>query len=444
MPRVRPKFVQGAGEACGGEYRHGFRLPRNGMGGNHASDKDAQLADEGTLGMGEAHCERLQRTGRSVKWPAPERHPTFAVGNVKPFEDEKMMEQLPGLDELTRMLQIPCPSGREQLMAAHLAKRLGDLGAEPRQDGQGNLWVDLPGREPGPGVAIASHTDEIAMVVCGIEADGTIRVQRSGGLYPFKLGEGPVVLVGEGEQVPAHLSFGSGHTSDPSDPVAQFNRGSKGITWEDCRLLTGLSSVELGARGVRVGTCAVPAASVRGPTIFGPDDDPLVSAWLFDNRGGSLTLLQLWSWLRNAGVTPRRTLHLCFLVQEESGLLGAKGWVRRNQVETFVAVDSTPMPRGSGLSLDGRPGIWSRDSQVHFDQGLIGYFAAAAGRAGTELQYAVYSAAASDATGVLQVGGAERCATIGYPRENSHGYEVVRWSVFRHLTNTLGEWVSSY
>ena len=353
-------------------------------------------------------------------------------------------DELPGLSELTSMLQIPCPSGREERMAVHLESRLQQMGAEPHRDGQGNLWVSLPGSETGPGVAIASHTDEIAMVVTAIDADGTLRVQRSGGLYPFKLGEGPVILVGDGDDVPAHLSFGSGHTSDPADPVAQFNSGSRGISWADCRLLTGLSPEDLASRGVRVGTCAVPAAGVRGPTVFGPADDPLVSAWLFDNRGGSLTLLQLWSWLREAGVTPRRTLHLCFLVQEESGLLGAKGWVRRNEVETFVAVDSTPMPRGTDLTLDGRPGTWSRDSQVHFDQGLIADFATAAGRAGTQLQYVVYNAAASDATGVLQVGGAERCATIGYPRENSHGYEVVRWSVFGHLTATLGEWVASY
>jgi putative aminopeptidase FrvX len=352
-------------------------------------------------------------------------------------------DKLAGLDTLTQMLQIPCPSGREERMAAYLTQRLLELGAEPKQDGQGNLWVDIPGRESGPGVAIASHTDEIAMVVTAIEEDGTLRVQRSGGLYPYKLGEGPVVLVGAEQDVPAHLSFGSGHTSDPNDPVAQFNTGGRGITWTDCHLITGLSPQALAARGVRVGTCAVPAAAGRGPTLFGPEEDPLVSAWLFDNRGGSLTLLQLWSWIRASGVTPRRTLHLCFLVQEESGLLGAKGWVRRNEVGCFVAVDSTPMPRGTHLTLDGRPATWSRDSQVHFDQGLIEDLGTAAGRAGTELQYAVYSAAASDATGVLQVGGAERCATIGYPRENSHGYEVVRWSVFSHLTATLGEWVVS-
>lgn len=351
---------------------------------------------------------------------------------------------LTGLDELTHMLQIPCPSGREQRMAQHLSERLRALGAEPQLDGQGNLWVDVAGREAGPGVAIASHTDEIAMVVTAVAPDGTLRVARSGGLYPFKLGEGPVVLVGSQTDVPAHLSFGSGHTSDPTDPVAQFNSGSRGITWPDCHLITGLSPEELTARGVRVGTCAVPAAAGRGPTVFGPAADPLVSAWLFDNRGGSLTLLQLLAWLQAAGVKPRRTLHLCFLVQEESGLLGARGWVRRNQVETFVAVDSTPMPRGVDLALDGRPATWSRDAHVHFDQGLIGDLAQAATRAGTDLQYAVYSAAASDATGVLQVGGAERCATIGYPRQNSHGYEVVRWSVFQYLTATLGQWVAAY
>lgn len=350
---------------------------------------------------------------------------------------------LDSLDLLTRMLQVPCPSGREERMAAFLAGELSALGAEPRQDGQGNLWVRIAGREPGPGVAIASHTDEIGMVVTAVEADGTLRVQRSGGLHPFKLGEGPVVLVADGGDVPAHLSFGSTHTSDPEDPMTGFAQGRQGITWAHTRLITGRSPGELADLGVRVGTCAVPAAGVRGPNVFGPEEDPLVSAWIFDNRGGSLTLLKLCQRLRQAGLTPGRTLHLCFLVQEETGLLGARGWVRRNEVETFIAVDSTPMPRGTALELDGRPAAWSRDSRVHFHQGLIAELDAAAARAGTGLQYAVYSAAASDATGVLEAGGAPRCATIGYPRENSHGYEVVRWSVFDNLERTLFEYVAA-
>ena len=224
---------------------------------------------------------------------------------------------------------------------------------------------------------------------------------------------------------------------------SQFSQGRRGITWEHTRLITGRSPAELAALGVRVGACAVPAASQRGPNVFGPEEDPLVSAWIFDNRGGSLTLVKLWQRLREAGLRPRRTVHLCFLVQEETGLLGARGWARRNEVETFIAVDSSPMPRGVSLQLDGRPASWSRDSRVHFHQGLIGELDAAAVRAGTGLQHAVYSAAASDATGVLETGGAPRCATIGYPRENSHGYEVVRWSVFDNLERTLFEYLSA-
>ena len=104
-------------------------------------------------------------------------------------------------------------------------------------------------------------------------------------------------------------------------------------------------------------------------------------------------------------------------------------------------MDSSPIPRGSQLALDGRPATWSKDSGAHFHQGLIGELARATQRAGSELQYAVYGAAASDATGVLQSGLAPRAATIGYPRANSHGYEVCRLSVFQHLVNTLFTYV---
>ena len=354
-------------------------------------------------------------------------------------------ENDPNLRLLADLLQIPAPSGREERMAAEIMRRISAIGYQPRIDPQGNVWTTIEGKDPSlGGVALASHMDEIAMVITAVEADGKLRLQRSGGLHPWKLGECPVEIVGDKEEtVIAHLSFGSGHTSDPGDPITQFASGSRGITWSDCRLLTGLTPEQLRDRGVRIGSCAVPVAAVRGPHLFGPPDDPLVSAWILDNRGGSVTLLGLLQRLKKAGLVPRRTLHLCFMVQEEGGLLGAKGWAHRNPVEIFIAVDSSPMPTGTQLTLDGRPAIWSKDSGAHFDQLLIGDLAAAATRAGTELQYVVYGAAASDATGVLTSGAAPRTATIGYPRENSHGYEVCRLSVFANLIATFFAYVEN-
>ncbi|MEW6750262.1 MAG: M20/M25/M40 family metallo-hydrolase [Candidatus Latescibacterota bacterium] len=148
-------------------------------------------------------------------------------------------------------------------------------------------------------------------------------------------------------------------------------------------------------------------------------------------------LLRLLERLVQSGLRPRRTVHLCFTVQEEVGLLGARGWAQRNPVEVFVAVDSSPVPRGAQLALDGRPATWSRDSGAHFDHKLVAALAEAARQAGTGMQYAVYGGAASDATGVLESGLAPRAATVGYPRANSHGYEVARLSVFENLTATL-------
>ena len=345
----------------------------------------------------------------------------------------------PNLALLSELLRVPAPAGREERMAAAVEERIAGLGHEPQRDLQGNVWTRIPGRDPARGpVALASHMDEISMVITAIEPDGRLRLQPSGGLHPWKLGEGPVEIVGDGDDtVLAHLGFGSGHTGDPKDPLVHFAAGTRGITWSDCRLMTGLSPDELRAVGVRVGSSAVPIAAVRGPHLFGDPDDPLVSAWILDNRGGTLTLLRLLERIAASGLVPTCNVYLCFMVQEEHGLLGARGWAQRNPVEIFIAVDSSPIPAEADLSLDGRPAAWSRDAQVHFDQFLIRDLAAAAEVAGTELQYAVYSAASSDATGVLQTGGAPRVATVGYPRTDSHGYEVCRAQVFENLIATL-------
>ena len=65
----------------------------------------------------------------------------------------------------------------------------------------------------------------------------------------------------------------------------------------------------------------------------------------------------------------------------------------------------------------------------------------AALNAGTELQYAVYGAAASDASLVSYSLGLPKIACIGHVRENSHGFEVARLSVFDNLLNTIIEFL---
>lgn len=340
----------------------------------------------------------------------------------------------PNLALFIKLLAVPAPSGYETQIAALVRAELDALGYAHTTDGAGNILVRLPGRRPeAPLLCLAAHIDEIGMVVTNVEADGTLRVTRSGGLYPWKLGEGPVEILGDHGSIQGILAMGSTHTAT----------SNKAIEWTDVRVLTGLSSAELQAAGIRPGSAGVPVREVCGPVMLGTIN-PLVAAWTFDDRMGVVALLRLLASLRATGQQPQRPTLVAFTVSEEVGGLGAKVVAAREQPETFIAVDGCPMPPGSPLKLDGRPGIWVKDRLAPYDQALVRDLCVAAQAVGTELQPVVFDNAASDASLVLAAGLTQRIACFGHVRENSHGYEVARLAVFENVVKTLIQFVTTW
>jgi putative aminopeptidase FrvX len=341
----------------------------------------------------------------------------------------------PALQLFTELL-VPSPSGREWDLADIVRGKLDALGFAHETDGAGDVLVRIAGKSAAaPLTCFAAHMDEIGMVVTRIEPDGSLRVNRSGGLLPWKLGEGPVEILGDNRTLTGVLSFGSTHTA---------GNGNKPLEWEDCRVLTGLSPARLKEAGIRPGTYALPERSRRGPVIFGDEADPLVGAWTFDDRIGIVSLIRLLERMGTEGIVPAFPLMVAFTVSEEVGGHGALALVRREQPEVFVAVDGSPMPPETDLKLDGRPGIWAKDASAPYDPRLVQAFMAAAARAGTELQPVVFKSAASDASMAASGAGVPRIACVGHVRANSHGYEVIRLSVLDHVLETLVEFVRGW
>jgi len=335
----------------------------------------------------------------------------------------------------TKLLSVPAPSGYETQIAAIVRAELDALGYAHTTDSAGNILVRLAGRDSNaPLLCLASHMDEIGMVVTNIEADGTLRVTRSGGLYPWKQGEGPVEILGDFGSIRGILAMGSTHTAT----------GTKAIEWPDVRIITGLTPAELAAVGIRPGSAGVPGREVCGPVILGNPADPLIGAWTFDDRMGVVALLRLLSLLHEKSQQAQRPTLIAFTVNEEVGGLGAKIVAARERPETFIAVDGSPMPPGAPLKLDGRPGIWAKDRLAPYDQALLRDLCAAARAVGTELQPVVFDSAASDASLVLAAGLTQRIACFGHVRENSHGYEVARFSVFENTIKTLFQFVTTW
>ena len=93
------------------------------------------------------------------------------------------------LELLRTLTAIPAPPGQEGALAAEIERLVCDIGHGAERDAKGNVIVRL-GRSK-PRIVVTAHMDEIAMVVRRIEPDGSLTVTNMGGLYPWKLGEGP-------------------------------------------------------------------------------------------------------------------------------------------------------------------------------------------------------------------------------------------------------------
>jgi putative aminopeptidase FrvX len=210
------------------------------------------------------------------------------------------------------------------------------------------------------------------------------------------------------------------------------------------RVLTGHTPAQLAAAGIRPGTPLTPQRALRGPVVFGDATDPLVAAWTFDDRAGVMTLLRLLERLQADAVMPAQPTLVAFTVSEEVGGLGAKSLCLGERPEVFVAVDGAPIPPEVDVEIDGRPCMWTRDRLAPYDAGLVRDFTALAEGIGLSLQYAAYDSAASDASLARYAGLVPRIACIGHVRENSHGYEVVRLSVFDNVLDILLEFVSQW
>ncbi len=339
------------------------------------------------------------------------------------------------LDRFKSLLYIPAPSSREQQIAHAVAAQIRQLGLEPQQDVGGTVTVTLEGQDPSlPVWCYAAHLDEIGMVVTRIRESGDLEVTRTGGLYPWKLGEAPVEIMGDTRSVLGILSMGSTHTPQASE---------KKIDWPDVWITTGLTTDSLAEAGVRAGTLVVPHASMRGPVLFGAEDDPLAAAWTFDDRLGCALLLELLADLQASGEKPRHPTVIAFVHNEEIGGFGAKNLARRLQPEAFIAIDGAPMPPGTPLKMDHRPATWSKDALGHYDFALMQALRTAGQEVGVEVQSVVYERAASDASMVYTSGLAERALVFGCVRENSHGYEILRVSVLENTLKTLHRFVTT-
>ncbi|MEZ0326387.1 MAG: hypothetical protein ACAH95_10815 [Fimbriimonas sp.] len=332
---------------------------------------------------------------------------------------------------LQELVSIPGPPGQEGLVREAVAGHVSRLGYAHQSDVRGNLVVRLGSGKPR--ILVTAHMDEIAMIVRQVEPDGHLVVGALGGMFPWKLGEGPVLVMASGGAVTGVLSFGSIHTEDPSSNVRRADGAS--IDWSMTRVITGLSAEELAMRGVRPGTRVVVHPSRRELVRMGE----LVGGYFLDDRADVVSWLLALEQLKGF----EGEVIFAATAAEEVGGLGALWLMLQEPPEICIALELGPAVPDAPIEISANPTVWVNDSYSAMQAADIDLVADAGKRLGMDLQFQALSRGGSDASCAASRGFCARPITLGLAMENSHGFEIMHVDAMDRLATLTAELVRS-
>jgi putative aminopeptidase FrvX len=324
------------------------------------------------------------------------------------------------------------PSGAEDEINQLLLSRFAALGVEVWQDRADNIIAKIPGRDPGNGIAITAHKDEIGAIVKTIGDEGRVEVRKLGGSFPWVYGEGVVDLLGDNATISGILSFGSRHVSHESPQKVQ--QEDTPVRWEDAWIETKCTDEELAAAGIRPGTRMVIGKHRKRPVRLKDH----IASYTLDNKASVAILLALAESLKQPAVD----VYLVASAKEEVGAIGALYFSQQQRLDAIIALEICPIspeyPIESGVS----PVILSQDSYGIYDEGLNGQLRQVAEKLDMPVQLAILSQFGSDASIAMKFGHVARAACLAFPTQNTHGYEIAHLGAIAnciHLLRTFCE-----
>jgi endoglucanase len=244
-------------------------------------------------------------------------------------------------------------SGFEGNIKTIIRKELDGYVDEITEDRLGNLIAIKKGSDFS--VMIASHMDEIGLMVQYIDDKGFIKFVGIGGWFNPTLHTQRVVLHGTKGPVPGVIGSKPPHVMTPEDR-------KKEIKMEDLFIDIGASSAEEAAGlGIEIGT----PVTIEQELIKLANNR--VTGKALDNRVGVLVLIETLRRMKTS-----MTIYAVFTVQEEIGLKGAKVSAFALNPDVAIATDVT-------IPGD-HPGVSKKEASPEMGKGPVLVLASASGR----------------------------------------------------------------
>jgi putative aminopeptidase FrvX len=250
-------------------------------------------------------------------------------------------------------------------------------------------------------------------------------------VFTWKWGEGPVEILTRDGLLPGILSYGCIHTNAATSVVEHARNHA--LNWERTYIFTGKSARELAELGVRPGLRVVLARSRRIVTEFGD----FIGSYFLDDRADLAVWLLALEALQSNPIADAGDVTFLASASEEVGGEGAQFYLGRNPTDICVALEIGPKTPEADFPIDEQPTIWVRDGYAAMEAIDGELLEGCCARLGQKPHWQYLSRGGSDASCSAARGLIARAVTLGFPTENSHGYEIMHRDAPAELSRLL-------
>jgi putative aminopeptidase FrvX len=319
------------------------------------------------------------------------------------------------------------PSGAEEEIDRLLLAKFQTLGVENWQDRAGNIIAKISGQDSSRAIAITGHKDEIGAIIKSLDDRGCLQIRQLGGSAPWIYGEGVVDILGDSQTISGILSFGSRHVSHES-PQKKLAK-DKALLWENAWVETKCTLEELELAGVRPGSRVVVGKHRKRPIRL----KNYIASYTLDNKASVAILLGLAQQIEN----PRVDVYLVASAKEEVGAIGALYFTQNQTLDALIALEICPLSVEYPIEDGESPVLLSQDGYGIYDEFLNQELRQAADLAKIPIQFAIISGFGSDASIAMKLGHVARAACLGFPTQNTHGYEIAHLGAIANCLQIL-------
>lgn len=307
---------------------------------------------------------------------------------------------------LKRLINAIGPSGDEKDVRNIIYKAIKHYVDEIWVDNFGNLIAHKKGT--GPKVALASHMDEIGLMVEAIENNGLMRIAPIGGIEPITLVGQTVHVLDENNKAIYNGVISFRELSDD-------NKIKKIPSMDELFVDVGLSKKDLKKSKIVIGSYIVPTHSF---SYLG--DKHVISGKALDDRIGCYILIETAKRLKRS---KKSDVFFVFTVQEEVGLYGAKTSIHSIKPDWGIAVDVTNARDAeiiAPICLGAGPFLTIKDAEMISNKCLNDWIKKLAKKSKIILQYDVVESGTTDAVSIMLSHGGVPSTVLSVAVRNLH------------------------